>query len=40
VAVYGLAWRERRSADPGVIRYSDADQIVATPYPLAVAAAT
>jgi hypothetical protein len=31
---YGLAWRERRSADPGVIRYADADQIVVTPYPL------
>ncbi|HEX8093023.1 hypothetical protein [Jatrophihabitans sp.] len=31
---YGMAWRERRSADPGVIRYADADQIVATPYQL------
>jgi hypothetical protein len=32
---YGIAWRERRSADPGVIRYADADQVVVTPYPLA-----
>jgi len=32
---YGIAWRERRSADPGVIRYADDDQIVVTPYPLA-----
>ena len=31
---YGIGWRERRSADPGVIRYADDDQVVVTPYPL------
>jgi len=31
---YGIAWRERRSADPGLVRYADADQVVVTPYPL------
>ena len=29
---YGVAWTERRSTDPGVVRYSDDDQIVVTPY--------
>lgn len=33
---YGIAWRERRSADPGVIRYRDDVQVAVTPYPLAV----
>ncbi|HEX8306208.1 MAG TPA: hypothetical protein VF612_15130 [Jatrophihabitans sp.] len=31
---YGIGWRERHSADPGVVRYADADQVVVTPYPL------
>lgn len=31
---YGIAWRERRSADPGVIRYRDDVQVAVTPYSL------
>jgi hypothetical protein len=31
---YSIGWRERRSADPGLIRYRDEVQIVVTPYPL------
>jgi len=34
---YGIAWRERRSADPGLVRYRDEVQVVVTPYPLAAA---
>jgi hypothetical protein len=30
---YGVGWTERRSADPGQIRYQDEDQVVVTPYP-------
>lgn len=29
---YGVGWVERRSPDPGVVRYSDDVQIVVTPY--------
>jgi hypothetical protein len=29
---YGLAWRERSSADPGLIHYADDVQVVVTPY--------
>ena len=29
---YGLAWIERRSTDPGVVLYSDADQVVVIPH--------
>jgi hypothetical protein len=32
---YGLGWRERRSADPGLVRYRDDVQIAVIPYPLA-----
>ncbi|MDQ1742409.1 MAG: hypothetical protein QOE23_748 [Pseudonocardiales bacterium] len=31
---YGLAWRQRSSADPGMVRYRDDVQIAVTPYPL------
>lgn len=31
---YGIRWRQRRSADPGVVRYRDDVQVVVTPYPL------
>ena len=31
---YGIAWRERRSADPGLIRYRDDVQIVVHPVPI------
>jgi hypothetical protein len=30
---YGVAWTERRSGDPGVVIYEDADQVVVVPYP-------
>lgn len=31
---YGIGWRQRSSADPGVLRYRDDVQIAVTPYPL------
>jgi hypothetical protein len=31
---HGIGWRERRSADPGVVRYRDDVQIAVTPYSL------